>query len=102
MTTEQPDRRIHRREHIDLQVEIILGAHQWTAEVLDLSESGLSVLTPLPLSSDSDVRVVFQLPTDEVIDSEAHVAWSSQSRRAGLRFVNPTPEHLEALVNWLK
>lgn len=70
--------------------------------MLDLSATGMDVLSAQPLASASHIRFRFTLP-DGSADIEAHgeVAWASENGQTGVRFLD-IPENIqEALQNWL-
>ena len=70
--------------------------------MLDLSATGMDVLSAQPLASASHIKFRFTLPDGSAdIDAHGEVAWASENGQTGVRFLD-IPENLqEALQNWL-
>jgi c-di-GMP-binding flagellar brake protein YcgR len=70
--------------------------------MLDLSATGMDVLSAQPLASASHIRFRFTLPDGSAdVDAHGEVAWASENGQTGVRFLD-IPEHIqEALQNWL-
>ena len=70
--------------------------------MLDLSATGMDVLSAQPLASASHIKFRFTLP-DGSADIEAHgeVAWASENGQTGVRFLDIPEKIQEALQNWL-
>jgi len=70
--------------------------------VVNVSEGGLAITTPVALKPGSGVCVQFRIPgggTQFAVQSE--VCWHDEKGRAGLRFVSPSPEQIGELREWL-
>src|SRR6266851_8643874 len=73
------------------------GAHG--APILDLSESGVSVVSPVPLISQK--RVSCRLDFDRPIEAEGVITRSDGSGRAGIQFVSMSESDRLQLKEWL-
>ena len=72
------------------------------SEILDLSESGMSILTSSPLTPDRNLSLVLDLPeTRTYINTSGLVAWADQSGRAGIRFSQMSDTNQCQLKQWL-
>jgi CheY-like chemotaxis protein/c-di-GMP-binding flagellar brake protein YcgR len=71
--------------------------------LLDLSETGMDVLTAEPQVPGSLLAFQFQLP-DGALEVEAHgqVAWANPNGQTGVHFLDVPPEVSEALSRWLR
>jgi hypothetical protein len=71
--------------------------------LLDLSETGMDVLTAEPQVSGSLLAFHFQLP-DETLAVKAHgqVAWANPNGQTGVRFLDLSDAPRTALREWLK
>ncbi len=96
------ERRQALRVAVQAAVCIDVGQHQATeAILLDLSTSGMDVLSAKPLVTGAAVRVAFDLPEGAAIGSEAEVSWSAANGQSGLRFVRMDTKTQEQLNAWL-
>jgi CheY-like chemotaxis protein len=71
--------------------------------LLDLSETGMDVLTAEPQAAGSLLAFQFQLP-DGALHVEAHgqVAWANPNGQTGVHFVDVPEQTLNSLKAWLK
>lgn len=71
--------------------------------LLDLSETGMDVLTSEPQVPGALLRFHFELP-DKALELEAHgqVAWANPNGQTGVRFVDLSPASSSQLRAWLK
>jgi DNA-binding response OmpR family regulator len=70
--------------------------------MLDLSTGGMDVLAAKPLPSAQLVHTSFELPeTNDRIEAEAEVAWSTPNGQTGLRFLNIESGMREEMCTWL-
>jgi CheY-like chemotaxis protein len=70
--------------------------------MLDLSATGMDVLSAQPLASASHIRFRFTLPDGSAdIDAHGEVAWASPNGQTGVRFLDIPEDVQEALQNWL-
>jgi CheY-like chemotaxis protein len=71
--------------------------------LLDLSETGMDVLTAEPQVAGASLAFRFQLP-DGALQVEAHgqVAWANPNGQTGVRFLDVAPEVSASLGKWLK
>ncbi len=95
------ERRSYQREKVQIQVNIWTNTLNVTAAVFDLSGGGMSVLAPQQLPNETDVHISFELPGAHKIRCEARVVWSSETRRAGLKFMQIADPDKEVLVKWV-
>ncbi len=95
------DRRQYQRERIEIQVNIWNDVLNMTGVVFDLSGGGMSVLTPKMLPNQSDVKISFEMPEAGKVTCMAKVVWSSDSRRAGLKFADLDEESRRAVAQWV-
>ncbi len=96
------ERRQHQRERIEIQVNIWNDVLNMTGVVFDLSGGGMSVLTPKMLPNQSDVKIAFEVPNNGgKVTCMARVVWSSDSRRAGLKFADLDEESRRAVAQWV-
>jgi len=95
------DRREHQRERIEIQVNIWNDVVNLTGVVFDLSGGGMSVLTPRVLANNTDVKISFEIPNAATVKCDARVVWSSESRRAGLKFTDVTDDDRATLSKWV-
>ena len=95
------DRRDQRRERIEIEVEIWNEELKIKGVVFDLSDSGMSVVTPQVLPNNAEVHISFEIPESSKVKCDAKVVWSSASRRAGLRFAKVSEADQKALHKWM-
>ena len=96
-----------RRRSFRIPVQTAVGltiseGHNLEGIMLDLSATGMDVLSAQPLASASHIKFRFTLP-DGSAEIEAHgeVAWASENGQTGVRFLD-IPENIqETLQNWL-
>ena len=70
--------------------------------MLDLSATGMDVLSAQPLASASHIRFRFTLPDGSAdVDAHGEVAWTSPNGQTGVRFLDIPEDVQEALQNWL-
>jgi GAF domain-containing protein len=72
-------------------------------EIIDLSEDGMAIQTVSPLEVGSEENLFLDLPeTNASVQTSGTVIWSdSSSGRAGVHFLDPSPESVHALKKWL-
>ena len=72
------------------------------SEILDISESGMSIQTSSPLRAEHDLSLCLDLSeTKTRIWTKGEVVWSDTSGRAGIRFAQLAGESLDQLKEWL-
>ncbi len=71
------------------------------ALISNLSQGGMAIKPPVPLSLGSHVELRFQLPGTKPILAEAKVIWTAAEAGAGVEFTRVTREAKESLVSWL-
>jgi CheY-like chemotaxis protein len=71
--------------------------------LLDLSETGMDVLTAEPQTAGALLGCKFQLP-DATVEIEGHgqVAWANPNGQTGVHFVNIPEENWAKMKTWLK
>jgi CheY-like chemotaxis protein len=98
------ERRRAFRVSVQAPVEITLpNERQADGILLDLSETGMDVLTPEVQVPGSLLGFRFQLP-DGALELQAHgqVAWANPNGQAGVHFLDIPPDKAEELKTWLK
>lgn len=71
--------------------------------LLDLSETGMEVLTAEPQSRETRLKFHFQLPDGGLdVDARGEVAWSRPNGETGVRFVELTEVTKEELKSWVR
>jgi CheY-like chemotaxis protein len=97
------ERRRSFRVAVQLPVQLSLaGGDPIEGIVLDLSQTGLDVLSAQPLLPAALIGLRFTLPdgTGE-IDGHGEVAWASPNGQSGVRFLDLPAAQLEQLKTWL-
>jgi CheY-like chemotaxis protein len=98
------ERRRAFRVPVQAPVEITLpDTRKLDGILLDLSETGMDVLTAEPQVAGSLLACRFQLP-DGALEVEAHgqVAWANPNGQTGVHFLDLPENVLDQLKNWLK
>lgn len=96
-----------RRRYFRCTIEAELIAHRsteaaWTGQLLNISEGGLCMLPPHPLSPGESLHVDLRLPNTSIeISAHCDVQWSDVSGRVGLKFVSISSEAKSDLQCWL-
>jgi DNA-binding response OmpR family regulator len=97
-------RRDHRRSSRDdvrALIQLQLAGVTLPALLRDLSEQGLALQAPEPLSPAQRVRLRFVLPgTAQTVHAIGEVIWADEAGRAGLFFSRLTPSSQKYLRNW--
>jgi CheY-like chemotaxis protein len=71
--------------------------------LLDLSETGMDVLTAEPQTTGALLAFQFQLPDGAVhVDAHGQVAWANPNGQTGVRFLDVPAETSDGLKVWLK
>lgn len=98
------DRRRAFRVPVQAPVEIKLQDNRNVDGILlDLSETGMEVLTAEPMSFGSVLSFHFRLPNDALeLNARGEVAWANPSGQTGLRFVDLTEASAAQLKTWLQ
>jgi hypothetical protein len=98
----KPNPRRSSRHPLEALVYLQCGATALPAIVLDLSEQGLALQAPEPLSSGQDVPLRFVLPgTSQLIEATGEIIWSEDNGRAGVFFSGMTADSRNHLRAWL-
>lgn len=98
------ERRRAFRVPVQAAVEITLpDARKLDGILLDISETGMDVLTAEPQVSGALLAFHFQLP-DGSVEVEAHgqVAWANSNGQTGVRFLDLSESSQAKLKEWLK
>lgn len=101
---DQPDRR--RAPRIPRMIEILFQSDSppMTARLTDISEQGLFVDVPNPLSAGSRVTLRFRLtsaPEETPLVVEGKVAWHQQTVGMGVEFVQLSDEDRARIRAWI-
>jgi CheY-like chemotaxis protein len=95
------DRRRSPRDNVKTLVHLQLEGTTLPAWLRDLSEQGLALQAPEPLSRAKSVALRFVLPgTTETVHAVGEVIWADETGRAGLFFSRLTPSSQKHLRNW--
>jgi PilZ domain len=71
-------------------------------QTVNISEGGLAVIAPSPLTPGTQVKIGFVLPGQKIhFHVECEICWCDDKQRAGLQFLSLTTEQQEALQQWL-
>jgi PilZ domain len=91
----------YHRQALDLPVSISYGRKRLRAQLLNLSQGGLGILLPKPVSLTGEVSVDFALPGKKTrLKAMGEVVWTRQER-TGIRFVEMAPQIKQSLQLWL-
>jgi GAF domain-containing protein len=98
-------RRVRHKLHLPAYVGLNPALHPNPdlCEIIDLSEDGMAIQTVSPLEAGSEENLFLDLPeTNASVQTCGTVIWSdSSSGRAGVQFLDPSPESVHALKKWL-
>jgi PilZ domain len=98
----KPNPRHSPRHPLEALVYLQVGAASVPAILLDLSEQGLALQAPEPISPVQSVPLRFVLPeTSHLVEAIGKVIWSDADGRAGMFFSRLTPASRHHLKNWL-
>jgi DNA-binding response OmpR family regulator len=96
------ERRRYFRAPVEMPVRMTLDGKEFEAVSANISEGGISLTLPQPISKTAKPRLMFTLPeTSAAFDLETEVAWMDGKGHAGLRFQNVPPECQQKLDQWL-
>ena len=98
------ERRRSIRIPVQAPVEITLtDGRKIDGILLDLSETGMDVLTAEPQAKDSTMAFHFKLPDGTVeLDAHGRVAWANANGQTGVHFLDVPETVREQLKRWLK
>src|SRR5205085_4430954 len=89
-----------RNLRIPIQIPVSFSKGQ-RAMTIDLSEGGMAVQVPRR-SIQGGLRLSFTIPdSNEVISTDAQVAWESNTGQTGIRFIDLPSESRQQLKAWL-
>jgi hypothetical protein len=95
------DRRRAARDNVKALVHLQVAGATVPALLRDLSEQGLALQAPEPLSQAQSVRLRFVLPgTAQTVHAIGEVIWADETGRAGLFFSRLTPSSQKSLRQW--
>lgn len=95
------DRRRSPRDAVKALVQLQVAGATLPAFLRDLSEQGLALQAPEPLSQVQSVSLRFVLPgTAQTVHAIGEVIWADEAGRAGLFFSRLTPASQKHLRNW--
>ena len=94
-----------RSFRVPVQTPVVLTAaegHEIEGIMLDLSATGMDVLSAQPLSSASHIGFCFTLPDGSAeVNAHGEVAWASPNGQTGVRFLDIPEDVQTSLQNWL-
>lgn len=94
-----------RSFRVPVQTPVVLTAaegHEIEGIMLDLSATGMDVLSAEPLSSASHIGFCFTLPDGSAeVNAHGEVAWASPNGQTGVRFLDIAEDVQTSLQNWL-
>lgn len=98
------ERRRAFRVPVQAPVEITLpDSRKVDGILLDLSETGMDVLTAEPQAAGFLIAFRFQLPDGSVtVDAHGQVAWANPNGQTGVHFIDVPDNVQEQLKGWLK
>lgn len=98
------ERRRSFRVPVQAPVEITLSdARKVDGILLDLSETGMDVLTAEPQTKGTTLSFYFQLPDGAVeVNAKGEVVWANANGQTGVRFSDVAEAVKEKLRTWLK
>lgn len=98
------ERRLARRVPVQAPVELTLpDARKAEGIMLDLSESGMDVLTAEPQFPAAVLKIRFQLPDGSLeIHAVGQVAWAKSNGQTGVQFLNLDETVKARLKSWLQ
>src|SRR5271154_125828 len=93
----------YNRHTLDLDVSLAYGSRKRVdAHLMNLSQGGVGIRLPRPLTLPGPVRVSFQLPESKVrMKMQGEVAWADKMGNAGIRFLDMNPGMKRDLHLWL-
>jgi len=97
------ERRRYFRSPLDTTVFLKIGAlPEFRARSVNLSESGMAVVSNEPLSSGDRIQLRLCLPdTADFLTLTADVCWTNAEGKAGVEFQQMLPSVKKRLQNWL-
>jgi CheY-like chemotaxis protein len=78
------------------------GKDEFVATTIDVSETGMAILSPVPLQVGEQVRLRFHLAGAMEFGIGGDVCWVNASGRAGIRFARIGKRVAECLQMWIK
>jgi CheY-like chemotaxis protein len=97
------ERRRSLRVPVQAPVELTLAdSRNVEGILLDLSETGMDVLTAEPQARDSLLAFRFQLPQGTEIKARGRVAWANANGQTGVHFMDVPPEMSAELRKWVQ
>ena len=98
------ERRKAFRVPVQAPVEITLpDTRKLDGILLDLSETGMDVLTAEPQAAPALLAFHFKLPDGEVeVEGHGQVAWANPNGQTGVQFLDLAPEKAAELKTWLR
>ena len=97
------ERRRAYRVPVQAPVEITLPDNRKTEGILlDLSETGMDVLTAEPQTAGAMLQVKFQLPNGTELDGYGQVAWANPNGQNGVHFIDLDDTIKSRLQVWLQ
>jgi c-di-GMP-binding flagellar brake protein YcgR len=96
-----------RNARVAVEIPVIMRSSEAGANMkvttLDLSEGGMAVVLPRLRRASGRWQIVFTLPGKQTpMEIAADLAWEGAREQAGLRFLEPAPEVMVQLREWLK
>jgi len=96
------ERRRYFRAPLEVAVHLFLDGKQFEAVSINISQGGISLTLPQPISKTAKPRLKFALPQNAVVfDVDTEVAWLDLTGHFGLRFQSLSPECQAKLDKWL-
>jgi CheY-like chemotaxis protein len=98
------ERRRARRVPVQAPAELTLADHRKIEGILiDLSETGMEILTAEPLTSGALLNFHFQLPDGSFeVEANGQVAWANPNGQTGVHFLDLDESIKLRLHDWLK
>jgi hypothetical protein len=97
------ERRRNSRVSVNFPLEMVSAQSgaRIKANTTDVGEGGLAVSIPRRTKPHGKWNLSFTLPGSTKVDVAAEFAWEGSGTQVGLRFVNPSPDVVHQLREWL-
>jgi CheY-like chemotaxis protein len=94
-----------RSFRVPVQIPVVLtapGGQEFEGIMLDLSATGMDVLSAQQLAPSALIGFVFELPNGDIkIEAHGEVAWANANGQTGVRFLDIPEEVQASLQKWL-
>jgi len=107
------EKRHNKRKVISLDARIISGGQIYSGIIVNMSEEGIFMVnaisrTSIDFTPGSTLKLITQLPTDEILDLDCDVKWFQKKSsphgptfKMGMEIINPPLEYRKFIRNRL-